>query len=228
MPAGFRGASTVYGDKIYVVGAYADPSYWGGAGFNLTSEVTTMVQVYDPEKDVWNVLATGGSYCIEGLFTISALGVYAPPKIYCFSFSDNVVDAVYETMAFDLETKNWEHAEGLSVVHSGFGLVVVDDLVYVIGGYKPDFARFSGIPLRPIRVVSAVVERYTPLGFGRVAPVICVLSLEDMGAYGSGAVSLTFGLNRPVVWMGYSLDDGTNVTVKDNVTLAGYHMGGIV
>ena len=225
MPEGFSGVSTVYDDKIYVVGAYADPSYWDGAGFNITGEATTLVQVYDPEKDVWAVVATDGSYCIEGLFTISTSGLYAPPKIYCLSYSQtnigpvNFIGLSYEQMAFDLEAKSWDRVAGLPVMRAGFGLVVVDDLVYVIGGYNPDFSYFSGIPLAPIRIVSGAVERYTPLGFGRVVPEVSVLSLEDRGVYAFRNVALEFGLNRPVVWMGYSLDDGANVTVTGNVTL---------
>jgi len=231
MPEGFRGVSTVYGDKIYVIGAYANPSYWdGGADFNVTSEVTTLVQVYDPEKDAWNVVATGGPWC-ERLFTISTSGVYAPPKIYCLAHSQKnlgvytgVGSVVYaEHMAFDLETKSWEHVAWLPVTRAEFALVVVDDLIYVIGGYTP--VSYYGNPRYPMRVVSGVVERYTPLGYGRVAPEVCVLSLEDMGMYGPEEVSLVFGLNRPVVWVGYSLDGQANVTIEGNVTLPGLSTG---
>ena len=234
MPEGFRGSSTVYGDKIYVVGAYANPSYWdGGADFNETSEVTTLVQVYDPIKDAWDVTATGGPYCIERLFIISTSGVYAPPKIYCLAYSQRNIGfigvwgwSVYaEHMVFDLETKSWEHVAWLPVMRAEFALVVMDDLVYVIGGYLPDVPYFADPPFYPIHVVSGMVERYTPLGFGRVAPEVCVLSLKDRGTYGPDEVSLVFSLNRPVVWMGYSLDGQANVTIGGNVSLSGLSDG---
>jgi len=231
MPKSFRGSSSVYEDKIYVVGAYVDPSDWDDADFNPTSEVTSIVQIYDTKTDTWTVTATGGPYCREGLFTISTSGVYAPPKIYCLSYSQRSIgpligmETIYENMAFDLETKSWEHATQLPVTRAKFTVVVLDDLVYAIGGYTPDFSRFDGIPLQHIRVVSGLVERYTPLGFGRVAPVVCVLSLKEGGVYGPGEVSLVFGLNRPAVWMGYSLDGGANVTIGGNVTLSGLSGG---
>ncbi|MDR0471373.1 MAG: hypothetical protein LBH79_06595 [Nitrososphaerota archaeon] len=232
MPKGFRGASTVYKDKIYVVGAYVYPYYWDGADFNLTSEVTTLVQVYDPEKDAWAVAATGGPYCLEGLFVISTSGVYAPPKIYCLSYSQwsdiggyIFSGTIYENMAFDLETKRWEPVAGLSVMRTGFALVVVDDLVYIVGGYRPDLPYFDGYSLHPIPLVLTLVERYTPLGYGRVAPEVCVLSLEEGGVYDFENVPLEFGLKHPVVWMGYSLDGQANVTIEGNVTLSGLSYG---
>jgi len=188
IPGGFWGSSVVYEDKIYVVGAYVDPSYWDGSGFNITSEVATLVQVYDPEKDTWTVTATGGPYCLDGLFTLSTSGLYAPPKIYCLSYSQEsfgghpVRGTVYENMAFDLETMSWKYASGLPVMRADAAMVVVDDLVYVIGGYDPYRSMFSGgSNLQPVRIVLGVVERYTPLGYGRVAPVVSVLSLEAGG-----------------------------------------------
>jgi hypothetical protein len=44
--------------------------------------------------------------------------------------------------------------------------------------------------------------------------------------YTTSSVPLTFAINRPVSWIGYSLDNKPNVTITGNTTLAGLINGG--
>ncbi|MDR0372571.1 MAG: hypothetical protein LBI79_03280 [Nitrososphaerota archaeon] len=113
---------------------------------------------------------------------------------------------------------------GLPSERVGFAVVVLDDLVYVVGGDTISFSYVMGVPQYHIYTASGLVERYVPFGYGTVAPAVSILSPEVLGEYGGG-VPLVFGVNRPVVWMGYSLDGQANVMVEGNTTLAGLSSG---
>jgi hypothetical protein len=63
-----------------------------------------------------------------------------------------------------------------------------------------------------------VNQQYTPFGYGTVPPAIAVVSPENK-TYVASNVSLAFTLNKPAVWMGYSLDGQETVTVTENTTL---------
>jgi hypothetical protein len=65
-----------------------------------------------------------------------------------------------------------------------------------------------------------VNEQYTPFGYGTIPPAVSVVSPENTN-YTSSNVSLAFTINKPVIWMGYSLDGQDNVTVTGNTTLSG-------
>ena len=244
MPDGFHGySSVVYEDKFYVIGAYAEPSYWEtGLATNglvsdgevLTPKVSSMVQVYDPAIDVWSMVAVGDNLLSSrSVFLLSTSGIYAPLERYIlYNPYDNAnpLGNYFELGLFDWASSGWVYGESCSWLSSwrkGFSVVVLDDLVYVLGGYTASFnAPYSsfytqfGLPRYAVEVASALVECYVPFGYGRVAPEVSVLSLEDGGEYGFGDVPLEFGLDRSVVWMGYSLDGQTNVTVTGNVTLS--------
>ncbi|MDR1993134.1 MAG: hypothetical protein LBQ98_06550 [Nitrososphaerota archaeon] len=224
MPEGFYGYSTVYLDKIYVVGTHAEP-YWNNVG-NLAYKATPMIQSYDPKKDVWTIAITEGPRIHAGAFSVSTLGVYAPAKLYCFYNALGAPNAqIFNCQVFDFETQSWDNYDVGPVVCEHFAVAVLDDMVYVVGGNTVSFDAPHGAPQFPIVTNLALTKRYVPFGYGRVAPVVSVLSLESMGEYGSRGVPLVFNLNRPVVWMGYSLDGQATVRVGGNVSLSGLSGG---
>jgi len=51
-----------------------------------------------------------------------------------------------------------------------------------------------------------------------IAPAVSVLSPEDT-TYAASDVALTFTVDEPASWMGYSLDGSASVTVTENTTL---------
>ena len=55
-------------------------------------------------------------------------------------------------------------------------------------------------------------------------PVVSVLSPQRK-TYETGDISLTFTVNEPASWIGYSLDGRDNVTITGNITLAGLSNG---
>jgi hypothetical protein len=67
-------------------------------------------------------------------------------------------------------------------------------------------------------------QRYTPYGYGTIPPRVSVVSPENKN-YTSGNVSLAFAVNKPALWMGYSLDGQNNVTITGNTTLSGLSSG---
>ena len=82
----------------------------------------------------------------------------------------------------------------------------MDDILYAIGGFNGDTAL-------------DVNEQYLPLGYGTVPPDLQVLSPENT-TYTSNITQLVLSVNRPITWIGYSLDGQDNVTINGNVTLA--------
>jgi hypothetical protein len=190
----------VLGDRVYVLGSF---ELW----------------VYDVLSDSW---AMGAQAPISSAYrSVAAVrGVMAPYAIY--AYTNNYCLEVYCPFA-----DNWVRGADLPRDLLAVEVVELDDRLYVLGGLEVVYTSSYGIPtaFKSEFAFFRSVFVYTPFGYGRVAPVVSVLSLEDMGEYGFGDVVLEFGLNRPVVLLGYSLDGQANVTVSGNVTLSGLSGG---
>jgi hypothetical protein len=83
------------------------------------------------------------------------------------------------------------------------GVVVISDVLFAIGG-------FDGTNWLDVN------EQYKPVGYGTVPPRVQITSPENK-TYSE--VSLAFNTNRDTQWMGYSLDNKANVTVKSETQL---------
>lgn len=171
------------------------------------------ILVYDTETDTWNEGKSGAIAVVQGAAGATT-GVKAPQKVYVLGL---IVEALLPTVVnqvYDPKTDTWATATTMLANRSDFGVAVVDDILYVIGGY-----------LRGSRHVTptAVNEQYIPIGYG-VPPEIKVVSPVNQ-TYNASSVSLVFTLNKPVNWMGYSLDGEENVTFKGNTTISGLSNG---
>jgi hypothetical protein len=92
-------------------------------------------------------------------------------------------------------------------------------MLYVIGGYTSSYPDFPySYPYGPTNKPYATNEQYTPFGYGTIPPTVAVGSPENK-TYTSKDVSLTFTLNKPAVWMGYTLDGEEPVTISGNTTI---------
>ncbi len=60
--------------------------------------------------------------------------------------------------------------------------------------------------------------------YSTIEPVVEILSPEST-TYNSYSVNLTFTVDRPTSWIGYSLDGQENVTIYGNITLTGLELG---
>ena len=89
------------------------------------------------------------------------------------------------------------------------GVAVVNDVLYAIGG-------FDGTSWLDVN------EQYKPAGYGTVAPRVQITSPENK-TYST--VTLAFTVNRGTQWMGYSLDNQANVTIKAETNLFNLSQG---
>jgi hypothetical protein len=178
------------------------------------------VQIYNVENDTWGQGAAPLANIETGRAGQTS-GVNAPERIYVLGW-DSGVNQVY-----DPKLDTWAFGANAPANVGGFGVAVVDDLLYLIGGssasYKQTIPATS--PLAAIFTKHSAVEMYTPMGYGSVSPVVQFVSLENTTEYSATDIPLDFTLNKPVSWMGYSLDGGDNVTVSGNTTLSGLAVG---
>jgi hypothetical protein len=216
--AGFDGhVSAVVDDKIHII---------GGLSGNQDSN---MHQIYDPETDVWSY-GTPPPNSIgnaNGNGAASATtGVMAPKRIYVLGQQGNLRqgEPSGSNRIYDPKNNSWTFGANLPTDRINFGVAVVNDTLYAIGGGCADnwFVGSFG--------PSAVNEQYTPIGYGTpdpsyvppiesTPPGVTVLLPENKN-YTSSNISLVFTVNKPTVWMGYSLDGKDNVTLAGNTTLA--------
>jgi len=101
-----------------------------------------------------------------------------------------------------------------------FSITVVNDILYLIGGY---YTASREAWLHGLVTPVAVNEQYIPIGYS-TPPEINIVSPENQ-TYNGSSVSLVFTVNKPVNWMGYSLDGQDNVTVTGNTTISGLTSG---
>ncbi|MDR2700634.1 MAG: hypothetical protein LBC12_07570 [Nitrososphaerota archaeon] len=165
---------------------------------------------YDPITDVWSEKAsTGASTVAAGVTT----GTYAPKKIYFISrYGTNKV--------YDPASNTWSTGERMDkpgATLTGFGVAVVDDILYVIGGHNGYDS--SGYPGER----TAANRQYVPLEHSGASPerppVVTILSPSNPTYYNS-TVDLTFTVNKAVVKMYGCLDSKENVTINGNMTLS--------
>jgi hypothetical protein len=94
--------------------------------------------------------------------------------------------------------------------HSDFGLAVVDDKLYAIGG-------------RYVFTTADLNLEYTPFGYGTVPPDVSLVSAQNSNF--TGKDTLVFTVDKPVASMQYCLDGQANATLTGNLALAGLPVG---
>jgi parallel beta-helix repeat protein len=95
-------------------------------------------------------------------------------------------------------------------------------------GPDQDKAGSDGIGDTPYIIYENNKDNYPLVAYSNVPviyyPVISIVSPENK-TYTVNNVSLAFTVSEPTSWMGYSLDDQTNVTISGNTTLTGLSNG---
>ena len=137
--------SVVLDDKIVLIDAT-----------NLDPGSKPKILFYDPKTDVWNKGQVDSLYGAFRGDAVVTTGRYAPQKIYALNLAvNNVYDPISDT---------WSTAESMPTDRVSFGIAVVDDLLYVIGGHMPlpYHGSFTGyMPGEPL----AINEQYVPIGY---------------------------------------------------------------
>jgi hypothetical protein len=192
--------SAVVDNKIYLLGSQTGP-YW--------VPTDNFVQIYDPSDDSWSVGAESHISIFETAVGATT-GVFAPKRIYFFDET--------ETKVYDPESDTWTVGASMLSPRVLARVAVINDTCYVVGGRSGMHGWLT------IMEPSAVNEQYTPFGYGTIPPEVAIVSPETK-MYNVTDVSLVFTVDKPVVWMGYSLDGQDNVTVTGNTTIAGLSNG---
>ena len=173
-------------------------------------------QVYDPTTNSWSLASSTPKTPLYGSAG-STIGVNSPSRFSVFGvdYKDwNLNLPNFVSFSYDSKTDSWSTFDPMPTKRVGFGVAVVDDQVYTIGGYTLDIG--NNIDR------SGVNERYTPLQYG-LAPVIVVTSPENK-TYGGANILLSVDLDK-ISELKYSLDGFENVTFTQGITLSDLEVG---
>jgi hypothetical protein len=118
-------ASVVLDEKIHVLGGQFE---FLGGGFG------DFHQVYDPENDSW----TQAEPVPDGFFSAAAgatNGVCAPKRIYVLGGVIWHYSLCNLTQVYNPDQDSWSAGTPMSTARYGFGVAVIDDRMYAIGGF---------------------------------------------------------------------------------------------
>ncbi|MCL2288403.1 MAG: hypothetical protein FWC33_04420, partial [Candidatus Bathyarchaeota archaeon] len=145
--------SVVVDDKIFVIGEFEPEK----------NQFEQKILSYNPKTDVWNEERQENLPSVVGkAVAVVTTGVYAPQKIYVIGFTSGVYMSIVSNQVYDPLSYTWSVAKDMPSDRQDFGVAVVDDILYVIGG---------SISTRdtPSRVL-AVNEQYVPIGYNYTPP----------------------------------------------------------
>lgn len=225
VPFGF--ASVVIDNKIYAM-----YGFYNGASDAYESKT----EIYDPTTDRWSSGAPVPSiHWIEAAGATT--GIMAPKRIYVFGGSSELILARSELASFaqvyNPKYDYWINSSAVPTNRISFGVAVVNDTLFAVGGYTADYpVPSSDIPQRIN--YSALNEQYIPAGHGTpdpsyeppdiTPPEVAVVSPENK-TYEIFDVPLNFTINESVSQIKYSLNGEDNVTIAGNTTLANVTYG---
>lgn len=219
--AGFDGhVSAVVDGKIHIIGGLSP------------NEDSNLHQIYSPATDNWTYASPPpnsiGNALGQGA-AAATTGELALQRIYVFGQQGNLRQGEPQgsNRIYNPQNDSWTFGANLPTDRINFGVAVLNDLLYVIGGGTATnwFAGTFG--------PSAVNEKYTPFGYGApdphyvlatTPPKINVISPLNQ-TYNELSVPLAFSVDKQISWTGYGLDANQNVTITRNTTLAGLSSG---
>jgi N-acetylneuraminic acid mutarotase len=216
MPVFQNGACTVCGDKLYAFGGYYNTSF-EGASYHMVT------QIYDPTSDSWSLgVAPPKEFYVCS--TAATSGFMAPKSLYVFTGGNQ------SNLIYNPDADTWGYGAVIPTARVNCGVAVVDDQIYVIGGWEvsinPDVNVWEITPNNPSTKTAYyyVNEMYTPLGYGTKPPEVSII-LPSNSNQASSDVTVNFTVNRPVEWVQYSLDGAENKTASGNIVLSGLNTG---
>jgi len=151
-------ASAVFDNKIIVIGGVSEDQHYNHN------------QIYDTETDTWSYGTPPPSGVGGGAAAVTS-GVLAPKRIYVISMplALNQSAPLYSNQVYEPEKDEWTAAADLSSRRYNFGVAVINDIIYVIGGHTYDQPGFFA--------PSAANEQYTPIGYIPEFPSWAILPL---------------------------------------------------
>jgi N-acetylneuraminic acid mutarotase len=200
--------STVVDNRIYLIGGV-----FGYSNLN---------QIYDAQTDSWSSGRSPPS-SISGGAAASTSGAFAPKRIYLIGDALTLWQGApqYSNRVYDPKMASWAIAKDIPSERFHFGIAVVNDTLYVIGGNTYTIPGYYA----PV----ALNEQYIPIGYGTAdpsyvspteinPPKINVTSPINL-TYNQSSVPIVFKADKAVNWTSYSLDGQQNVTFSGNTNL---------
>ncbi|MCW4054384.1 MAG: hypothetical protein NWE84_05635 [Candidatus Bathyarchaeota archaeon] len=110
--------------------------------------------IYDPKSDSWSEGAST-PITLYKRSVCATTGVMSPKRIYLFGGVRQTFDSGTNiTQVYDPKTDTWSLGEPMPTKRSSAAIAVVNDQIYVIGGYDG------------VYWATGANERYTPFGYG--------------------------------------------------------------
>ncbi|MDR2700186.1 MAG: hypothetical protein LBC12_05190 [Nitrososphaerota archaeon] len=124
---------------------------------NPSSPLKQKVMIYDTETDVWREKNVPPyTFPPSGGDAVATTGNYALQRVYILQYTSNYV--------YDPVSDTWSTAKNLPTERRGFGAAVINDVLYIIGGYIPHHFTSHSDYTEPL----AIVEQYVPIGYSPV------------------------------------------------------------
>jgi hypothetical protein len=217
-----------------VVPATSNGKIYALGGFNILSGGEPY-EIYDTHTGSWSEgtppplgVASGGA--------VATTGVLAPERIYLIGAQGGLADLntpPFPTQIYNPSTDSWTLGASMPTGRTDFGMVNLNDTIYVIGGYTYTLSPwvsmgiYGGTIIGGPMVPTAVNEQYVPNGYGtpdpayaleHIPPKITVISPANV-TYNESSISLTFSVDKSLNWSAYSLDTQQNITIIGNQTI---------
>ncbi|MCL2172528.1 MAG: hypothetical protein FWB84_02620 [Candidatus Bathyarchaeota archaeon] len=158
MPDFYRSShylTVVIDEKLMIVDALS---------FETNKDDTQKVLIYDPKTDQWSKGQADAHDSVIYSDAVVTSGVYAAQKIYVIGTSYDFDNAILHNSVYDPISNTWLSIKPLPTARDGFGVAIVDDILYVIGGYTSNELLNYYSRKEPI-VNVAINEQYVPIGY---------------------------------------------------------------
>jgi hypothetical protein len=124
----------------------------------ITSDEAVEVLIYDPKTDVWREGKTTGYHGGGMAVAVATSGCFAPQRVYVLSGGSAIFFMpIGFVSAYDPLSGTWEQIKDDPIPRARFGVAVLDDVLYVIGG--------ALLGTEGKREASSVNEQYVPIGY---------------------------------------------------------------
>lgn len=125
------------------------------------------MEIYNSETDSWSLGAPLPSTVYAGA-AAATTGAFAPIRIYFLGLVGFTSQGSMPNRVYDPKTGSWTLGAEVPTNRMSFGIGVVNDTLYVIGGCSYTFPYPADTPY--IITESAANEAYTPVGYGMPDP----------------------------------------------------------
>ncbi|MCJ7760441.1 hypothetical protein MUP59_04785, partial [Candidatus Bathyarchaeota archaeon] len=186
-------------------GGYAVAGYRGNS---TTALDFWLIKTDTSGNEQWNKTYGGGGLkddCAFALVQTSDEGYSLAGYTKSYGSGDSDVWLVKTDVSGNME---WSKTYGGAYRDEARGLIQNPDGSYVIAGFTRSYG--SGDPTYDNGWLIKTSDA--------VPPRVVIIS-PQLGTYNTNYVPLTFTVNEPTSWIGYSLNDEANVTITGNTTL---------